>query len=272
MNEQKTALVTGASSGIGRAIAALLSENGFRVFGTARKAMTSNEFSTKVEMLALDVQDDASVHACVDQVLTEAGRIDALVNNAGIGLMGALEETSIAEAKTVFETNFFGVLRMNQAVLPVMRRQGYGRIANISSATGFIPAPYSGIYAASKHALEGYAESLDHEVRQFGIRVLLIEPGFIRTDMAQHTQQTRNCIEAYSAERDLAMAAVVEGIGSGEDPKTVASVVLQALTTRSPRCRYLAGRGAKTVSQMRRLLPAGLFDKGMRKQMGLTSH
>jgi short-subunit dehydrogenase len=221
-------------------------------------------------MVALDVRDDESVRSCVEKVRGDAGRIDALVNNAGYALMGALEETETGEAKALFETNFFGVLRMNQAVLPIMRKQGYGRIANIGSAAGFLPAPYSGIYGASKYALEGYSESLDHEVRQFGIRVAVIEPGFMRTDMVQHTQRTSTSIEAYSAERETVVAAVQRSIAGGEDPAIVASVVLEALTARSPQTRYLAGRAAKITSGMKRFLPAGVFGKGVRKQFGLA--
>src|SRR5713226_8298312 len=174
MSREKVALVTGVSSGIGRATATLLSGRGFRVFGTMRKPGEINGPLEGVELVRLDVRDEESVRSCLRTVLDQAGRIDALVNNAGYTLIGSLEETSIEEAKDVFETNFFGVLRMSQALLPIMREQGYGRIANISSVLGFLPAPYQGIYAASKHALEGYSESLDHEVRQFGIRVSVI--------------------------------------------------------------------------------------------------
>ena len=155
MIDKKVALVTGVSSGIGRATATLLSRRGFRVFGTMRKPSEINGPLEGVELVRLDVRDEESVRSCLRTVLDQAGRIDALVNNAGYTLIASLEETSIEEAKDVFETNFFGVLRMSQALLPIMREQGYGRIANISSVLGFLPAPYQGIYAASKHALEG---------------------------------------------------------------------------------------------------------------------
>jgi NAD(P)-dependent dehydrogenase (short-subunit alcohol dehydrogenase family) len=178
---EKVGLVTGVSSGIGRATATLLSERGFRVFGTMRGRNQESQALRNVELIRLDVRDEESVRSCLRIVIDQAGRIDALVNNAGYALVGSSEETSIEEAKEVFETNFFGVLRMSQAVLSLMRGQGHGRIANVSSVVGFLPAPYTGIYAASKHALEGYSESLDHEVRQFGIRVSVIEPGFTRT-------------------------------------------------------------------------------------------
>ncbi len=204
-------------------------------------------------------------------MLDQAGRIDALVNNAGYTLIGSLEETSMEEAKEVFETNFFGVLRMSQAVLPTMREQGYGRIANISSVVGFLPAPYQGIYAASKHALEGYSESLDHEVRQFGIRVAVIEPGFTRTNIAQNGQLAGQLLTAYASERNRVLDAIKERIANGEDPVRVASVVLEALTSRSPQLRYLAGRDAKFVSVLRKFAPSKLFEKGLRKQFRLEA-
>ena len=185
MTGKKIALVTGVSSGVGRATAALLSERGFRVFGTMRRPNQTNGELRNVELIALDVRENESVRSCLQRVLDQAGRIDALVNNAGYTLIGALEETSLQEAKEVFETNFFGVLQMSQAALPKMREQGYGRIVNVGSVAGFLPMPYQGIYAASKHALEGYSESLDHEVRQFGVRVSVIEPGFVRTNIAR---------------------------------------------------------------------------------------
>src|SRR2546427_10181365 len=238
---EKVAFVTGASSGIGRATAALLAGSGYRVFGAARNIAGVKPIPN-VEFLQLDVRDDESVKEAVRSLLSRAGRIDALVNNAGYTLIGSLEETSIEEAKQLFETNFFGVLRMSRAVLPIMREQGYGRIANIGSVAGFLPMPYQGIYAASKHALEGYSESLDHEVRQFGIRVSVIEPGFTQTNIAQNAQLAGQAIAAYAAERGRVGDVVRESTTNGEDPVKVAAIVLEALTTRSPRLRYLAGR------------------------------
>src|SRR5688572_16880370 len=173
------ALVTGASSGIGRATAKALQNAGFRVFGTSRRAAA--ESSDGVTMLACDVTDDASVAKLVDEVLAKAGRIDLLVNNAGIGLLGGAEESSIAQAQALFDVNVFGVLRVTNAVLPTMRRQASGRIINMSSVMGLIPAPYLALYSSTKHALEGYSESLDHELRAFGIRVVLVEPAYTRT-------------------------------------------------------------------------------------------
>jgi NAD(P)-dependent dehydrogenase (short-subunit alcohol dehydrogenase family) len=270
MNPQKTVLVTGVSSGIGKAIATLLSDKGFRVFGTQRKP-PQDEPTSKITLLPLDVRDPQSVQSGVDAVLRQAGRIDALVNNAGYALIGAAEETTLEEAQQLFETNFFGVLRMTRAVLPIFRRQGYGRIVNIGSVAGFAPTPYQAIYSASKHALEGYTESLDYEVRQFGIRVSVIEPGFIRTNITLNSQVAANLLAPYAAERSHVDEALRKNIAHGDDPQTVASVVLQALTSRSPRQVYLAGSDARMVSLARKFAPSGMFDKGLRRQFGLAS-
>ena len=179
---RRVVLITGASSGIGRATAELLAGRGYQVFGGVRAAATTRPLAG-VELVPLDVRDEASVKACVEEVRSRAGRIDVLINNAGVNLVGAVEETSIGQAQALFDTNVIGVLRMIQAVLPGMRRQGAGLIVNISSILGFIPAPFMGVYASTKHAIEGLSESLDHEVRAFGIRVVLIEPHYIRTSL-----------------------------------------------------------------------------------------
>src|SRR5437588_7395048 len=178
------ALVTGVSSGIGNATARTLIGRGYRVFGTARSE--SSPMPARVERVLLDVRDGASIEAGVREVLTKAGRIDLLVNNAGGGMVGAIEETSLEQAQRLFDVNFFGAVRMTQAVLPAMRAQRSGRIVFISSIVGFLPAPFMGFYAASKHALEGLAESLDHETRTLGIRAALVEPGFMRTNIGEN--------------------------------------------------------------------------------------
>jgi NAD(P)-dependent dehydrogenase (short-subunit alcohol dehydrogenase family) len=271
MIDKKVALVTGVSSGIGQATAALLSRRGFRVFGTMRRPSETNGRFAYMEVARLDVREEESVRSCVQTVLDQAGRIDALVNNAGHSLIGSAEETSMEETRELFETNFFGTLRMIQAVLPAMRKQRSGRIVNISSVVGFLPAPYMGIYAASKHALEGYSESLDHEVRQFGIRVSVIEPGFTRTNLAQNGKLASQPIAAYASERNRVLDAIRESIANGEDPARIASVVLEALTSHSPRLRYPAGREVKILTLLKKLAPAQLLDRGIRKQFGLEA-
>jgi NAD(P)-dependent dehydrogenase (short-subunit alcohol dehydrogenase family) len=269
MTERKVALVTGVSSGIGRATATMLSQRGLRVFGTMRRLIEADTVAGGLDLVQLDVRNEESVRSCLRTVLERTGRIDALVNNAGYTLIGALEETSIEEARGLFDTNFFGILRITQAVLPIMREQGCGRIANIGSVVGFLPAPYQGIYAASKHALEGYSESLDHEVRQFGIRVSVIEPGFTRTNIAQNGQLAGQLLGAYTNDRNRVIAALQARIAKGEDAVRVASVVLEALTSASPRLRYPAGPEARFISRLRKFAPSKLFDKGLRKQFRL---
>lgn len=175
----KIALVTGASSGIGEAVAQRLAEAGYEVYGTSRRRAKPGKRS--FEMLPLDVTSDESVEAAVSEVMRRDGRIDLLVNNAGFGVAPAgAEESSIEQARSIFETNFFGLIRMTRAVVPHMRRQGSGRIVNIGSVLGFLPMPYGALYAATKHAVEGYSESLDHELRTRGIRVSVIEPAYMR--------------------------------------------------------------------------------------------
>jgi NAD(P)-dependent dehydrogenase (short-subunit alcohol dehydrogenase family) len=170
MKDSPIVLITGVSSGIGRAAAEKFAAQGCRVFGTVRNVGKTTPLPG-VELIEMDIRDDASVEAGVQAVIARAGRIDVLVNNAGMNMVGAVEETSVTEAAVLFDTNVFSVLRMARAVLPHMRKQRRGRIVNVSSVLGFLPAPYMGLYSASKHAVEGLSETLDHEVRQFGIRV-----------------------------------------------------------------------------------------------------
>jgi len=190
--QQSVALVTGASSGIGEATAERLARAGYRVYGTSRRGAQAGGRS--FEMLPLDVTSDESVAAAVGEVMRLEGRLDLLVNNAGFSVAPAgAEESSIEQARAIFDTNFFGIVRMTRAVVPQMRRQGAGRIINIGSALGFLPMPYGALYAATKHAVEGYSESLDHELRTRGIRVSVIEPAYTKTSFdANFTSPTRS--------------------------------------------------------------------------------
>src|SRR5436309_7062203 len=266
--KNKTTLVTGVTSGIGREIAQLLAERGARVFGTVRNPQTANPIRG-VEIVRMEVTDDASVNEAIQSVERKAGPVQFLVNNAGYSFMGALEETSIEEARQQFETNLFGVLRVTNSVLPGMRQQGYGRIVNISSVLGFLPAPNMGIYVASKRAVEGYTETLDHEVRRFGVRALLVEPAYTRTKLSGNTKSAQISLAAYAEERKRLIDAAQQNIERGDDPRMVAEAVWNALTAKSPRLRYPVGMGV-ALSRMRRFVPAGMFDKSFRKQCQLA--
>ena len=182
MSNSKIVVVTGVSSGIGRATAIKFAQKGCRVFGTVRNIEKTQPING-VELVELDVRDETAVQNGIQTIIDQANRIDVLVNSAGVTLLGATEETSVGEAQALFDTNVFGILRVAKAVLPYMREQRSGRIVNISSVLGFLPAPYMGLYSASKHAVEGLSETLDHEVRKFGIRVSLVEPSFTKTNM-----------------------------------------------------------------------------------------
>lgn len=261
------ALVTGASSGIGRATANTLRNAGFHVFGTSRR--TASTQSDGVTMLTCDVTDDASVATMVDDVLAKTGRIDLLVNNAGMGLFGGAEESSIAQAQALFEVNVFGVFRVTNAVLPAMRHQGKGRIVNLSSVQGFIPAPYFALYSSTKHAVEGYSESLDHELRPFGIRVSLVEPAYTRTSFEDNLAAPDQLLDIYDSARAGMTMTVRKSMEKGDAPEVVAKTILAAAIDPAPKKRYAAGKMARQVSFLRRFVPASAFDKSLRKQLGL---
>ena len=261
------ALVTGTSSGIGHATAKALQDAGFHVFGTSRRTVAQR--TDGVTMLTCDVTDDASVAKLVDDVLAEAGRIDLLANNAGIGIIGGAEESSVLQAQSLFDVNVFGIMRVTKAVLPTMRRQGKGRIINMSSILGLIPSPYNAIYSASKHAIEGYSESLDHELRPLGIRVALVEPAYTRTSFEENLATPDQLLDIYDAARAGMTITARKAMEKGDAPEVVARTVLKAATDSVPRRRYAVGKMARQVSFLRRFVPASAFDKSLRKQYGL---
>jgi NAD(P)-dependent dehydrogenase (short-subunit alcohol dehydrogenase family) len=268
MPDQRVVLITGASSGVGQATARLLSERGYKVFGTSRNP-AGTEITPPVEMLPLDVRTDDSVRACVEAVFSRGGRLDVLINNAGYELAGALEELLSDEARTQFETNFFGVVRMVKAVLPSMRRQQRGHIINVSSLSGLSPIPFLGIYSASKFALEGYTEALRHEVKPFNIHVSLIEPGFLKTPMMNNRQVGANRIVEYDPWRQRAFDAVRAFEEKGPGPELAAETLLRIISSNTPRLRYLIGQQAKSVARLRRFLPAGMYEQGVRRSFSL---
>ncbi len=270
--EQQTrpvAIVTGASGGIGEATARALQAAGYRVFGTYRRPPATR--LAGVEYLSCDVTSDEAVQTAVGQVLAKAGRIDLLVNNAGVGLIAGAEESSLEQAKSLFDVNLFGVFRMTKAVLPTMRRQRSGRIVNISSVMGLIPAPFMALYAASKHALEGYSESLDHEIRATGVRVVLVEPAYTRTSFEGNVYQADQQLDVYQSARANAEGVMRDEMKTADTPELVANAVVKAATEVNPHRRYPAGRMARQVSLLRRFVPASAFDKSLRKQMRLPA-
>ncbi|NTJ44742.1 oxidoreductase [Agrobacterium larrymoorei] len=267
MSENKSVVVTGASSGIGQATVKLLSQNGFKVFAGSRNP-DKNGPVPGVEYGRLDVDSEDSVRQFVEWVLSRSQRIDVLVNNAGVSLVGPVESTSDEEAKAIFETNLFGPLRMLRAVLPAMRKQNSGLIINVSSVLGFLPAPYMGLYASSKHALEGLSETLDHEVRQFNIRSVLVEPTFTRTGLDVNARQTEARIDDYAHQLAKSNEAVLTAIKTASSPKFVAEEIMSAING-PHKMRRPVGKQATLLSRLKRFVPAKALDGGIRKTFGL---
>jgi NAD(P)-dependent dehydrogenase (short-subunit alcohol dehydrogenase family) len=266
----RVALVTGASSGIGEATAERLAKAGYKVYGTSRRGAQAGQRS--FEMLSLDVTSDESVAAAVSEVMRRDGRIDLLVNNAGFGVAPAgAEESSIDQARSIFETNFFGLIRMTRAVVPHMRRQGSGRIINIGSVLGFLPMPYGALYAATKHAVEGYSESLDHELRTRGIRVSVIEPAYTKTPFDANFMEPDAKLDEYREARAGMNKRVNEVMATAEAPGVVADTVLKAANAARPKVRYAAGKLANRLRLLRRFAPAGVVDAGIRKDLRLDA-
>ena len=266
MNGDKV-LITGASSGIGKSAATLLAENGFRVFGTSRRGLSDEG---GVEMLELDVRSDDSVRRCVTEVLTRAGQIDLLVNNAGMMHMGVAEETTMEDARTVLETNFFGAVRMANAVLPGMRQRKRGRIINVGSLAAWVGEPGEAFYSASKHALAGYSEALRHEVWPLGIHVSLVEPGAFKTNVLAAASQSSIRMHDYDAVRRAISRTMQNSLRRAGDPGCVAQVILNVARARSPLLRYGVGSEARWVPYLSTLAPQRVFDYLLRRGFGLA--
>ena len=268
--KSKVALITGASSGIGAATAERLAKADYKVFGTSRRAAPAGQ--RPFEMLTLDVTSDESVEAVIGEVVRRTGRIDVLVNNAGFSVAPAgAEESSIEQARSIFETNFFGIVRMTRAVVPHMRHQRSGRIINIGSVLGFLPAPYMALYAATKHAIEGYSESLDHELRTRGIRVSVIEPAYTKTHFDANLLEPDSKLEEYREARAVLGKRLKKVLATADEPGVVADVVQEAAGAARPKLRYTAGSVAGRVRLLRRFAPARLVDAGIRKDLQLDT-
>src|SRR5215216_2521604 len=233
------ALVTGASSGIGQAAARAFVEAGFEVVGTSRHASGLTD-RDGVTFHDLDVTSDESVSTLVRHVIERFGRLDVLINNAGTGAAGAAEESSVAQDQRVFDINF-------------------------SSVLGLVPAPYMASYGATKHAIEGYSESVDHEVREHGVRVLLVEPAYTRTGFDANAVQPDAPMPIYAQQRQVFDGVIANAMAGGDDPATVARVIVAAATDPKPKLRYTAGPRAGRVSTLRRFVPARAFDRQIRK-------
>ena len=258
MQAKNVALVTGSSSGIGLETSLTLARNGFHTYASMRNVEKSKDITQiasrdklPLQVVKLDVDTDTSVKYAVDQIVKENNRIDVLVNNAGYGLFGSLEDTSIEEIKAQFETNFFGVVRVTQQVLPIMRKQKHGTIVNISSVGGRIGLPCLSAYHSTKFALEGLSESMSYELEPFGIRVIIIEPGVIRTNIMNSSIIAKKALDPKSPYFSL-MQNIENGFKSAlknaaSQPEEVAKVILQAVISESPQLRYTAGNNADDI-------------------------
>ncbi len=278
-SRQRVVLITGASSGFGQACAQLLSQKDYRVFGTSRNASFNdqtnrdNANASPFQMIPMDVQDQSSVETGMDYIFKQTGRIDIVINNAGIAIAGSIEDTSIDEFKIQFETNFFGTVRLCHAVLPHMRKQQVGYIVNIGSLAGVIGLPFQGVYSASKHALEGLTEALRMEVKPFGICVSLIEPGDFKTSITQNriftTASKHN--SAYTEKFQTALSLMEKSEMAGPSPDKLAVLVEKIINHPSPKVRYTIGNVDQKLSALlKRLVPASVFEKIMMKYYQIT--
>jgi len=263
------ALVTGSSSGIGYETALILARNGFDTYATMRNLSKSKEITEVAKkenlplgVLKLDVTDDSSVVDAIDNILKEKKSIEVVVNNAGYGLMGSIEDSSLNEIKSQFETNFFGAIRVMRKVLPIMRKQKAGTIVNVSSVAGRIGFPMGSSYVSSKFALEGLTESMSYELDQFGIKMILIEPGVINTNFAFVTpERALDTNSSYSHLMNKMQENLFSTIANGTSPKEVANVILRAVTEQNPERRYLVGNDAYELIDARKKSSDKDFEK-----------
>jgi NAD(P)-dependent dehydrogenase (short-subunit alcohol dehydrogenase family) len=257
-------LVTGASSGIGRSCAELFAERGERVFGTAREPRRHR--AAGFALVEMEVTEAESVNAAVAAIVAEAGQIDVVVNNAGISLVGAVEDTSLEEAQRLFDVNFFGALRVCKAVLPHMRARERGLIINVGSLGGLVGLPYQGLYSASKFALEGLTESLRHELETFGVRVTIVEPGDVATAITTNRVIAQSARSGdYKTRFDRVLGIVAEDERSGASARRVAELVVRVSEQSSPAPRHTVGQLSQRASAWaKRVLPARVFERVIR--------
>lgn len=269
----KTVLVTGASAGIGRATAIYLAQNGYNVYGAARRTEKMEELKRfGIKPISLDLAKDDSIISCIETINKEAGSINILINNAGAGYYGALEDMPLADARYLLEVNLFGAARLIQLILPDMRKNGYGKIVNISSVSGKFSFPMGAWYSASKFAIEGLSDSLRNEVKQFGIDVIVIEPGGTQTEIADITREYVMLTSGKTVYKELANSIVrtlyePAVVKTYAEPIVIARLVKKGIEAVKPKTRYVSGATMKLVLFLRRILSDKQFDKMIMGQM-----
>jgi NAD(P)-dependent dehydrogenase (short-subunit alcohol dehydrogenase family) len=262
----QSVLITGATSGIGRATAQLLASEGYRVFGTGRSPPAAH--LDGFEVLTLEVTSNESVAACVAEVQRQTdARLDVLVNNVGTGILSAAEESSAEQVRQLFEINFFGAIRMTNAVLPMMRARQHGCVILLSSAGGVASVPFSGYYCATKHALEAYGEALRLELEPFSIRVAIVAPGTVSTLAGDKAMQPDRPIAEYEPLRKKTTDKYVRAIHQGMPPERVAATIARIIRSSKPKPRYTVGAQSGAVAAMKSWLPARVFEAGVKSTM-----
>jgi short-subunit dehydrogenase len=267
MEKRKTILITGATSGFGLSIANRLHTDGHIVIGTSRDSSKLSD-SHNFELITLDVTSADSVSSCFESLFHKIETLDILINNAGIAIVGSIEETTIEQARLQFETNFWGNVRVNNAVLPVFRRQGFGHIICIGSLAGLIGVPFQGYYSASKHSLEGYMKSLKYEVEPFGIKLSLIEPGFFKTNLHNAFVYAEKRIEDYNPAREKVYSTLKNAIESASSPDILADKISKIITKKNPKFKYRVGTDAKFLPIVDFIFPK-LFETGLKSKFKL---
>jgi NAD(P)-dependent dehydrogenase (short-subunit alcohol dehydrogenase family) len=276
-NRQRVAIVTGSSSGIGYATSLLLARNGFYTYASARNINKSVNLQSiadaerlPLKLIQLDVTDDGSVKDAIEKIVLEKGRIDVLVNNAGYGLFGAFEDLSLDEIKAQFETNFFGVVRVTQHILPIMRTQRGGIIVNVSSINGHIAFPVISAYVSTKFAIEGLSESIAYELEPFGIKVILIEPGAIGSNFMKGSVLPKRALDPHSPYSEL-VQKVSNKISSDHEnatqPEEVAKTIVKAISSEKPKFRYVVGSDAIGLLEARKNMPYLDFQKMIKQKI-----
>lgn len=255
-------LVTGGSSGIGRSIAGHLSTVGYQVYGTSRSA-SNGESLDNFSLVKMDVTDEESIKHALSFIEAKHGRLDVLVNNAGLGMAGPLESTTYEEAREIYETNVFGVLNVCRQAIPLLRKAGTSNLINITSIAGRVALPFRGIYSSSKFAVEGLTESLSMELRAFGIRVSIVEPGDFKTNINQNRRISQQVdSEVYNGAFERTLVKIKEEVSTARDPKVIAQTIERILRARKPKLRYIVGTPMQRLSiRLKNLLPARSFER-----------